>query len=244
MFFKGYEKRLAEFLAKYYEGFIDITTEDAKTEVLFGAVSPDLHELVKQCLWSESDCLHEQFWKSKMTRNVLCWEFSPSKRLMENAAKNLRLVFGKKTFTLIFWSIFELFYSLYRIDFETDQAVPFLDIGGGIALQIYLYDPYATVLTTWDKSYSFDMGPGYSYKVGLSTKKLEDKTGFTGCIETGKEELDCYELPFLIEVKLMWFQGSSILWQRLWPHAVCEWVLLGRRDCKIWLSDSHPNLLS
>ena len=42
------------------------------------------------------------------------------------------------------------------LDFETSQAVPFLDIGGVIALQVYLYDPSETVLTTWDKSYSFD----------------------------------------------------------------------------------------
>ena len=63
-----------------------------------------------------------------------------------------------------------------------------MDIGGGVAQQVYLYDPSKTVLTTWDKSYSFDMGPGFSYKVGLSTREFEDATGFTGCVKTGEKK--------------------------------------------------------
>ena len=40
-----------------------------------------------------------------------------------------------------------------------------MDIGGGLSFQLFLYDPSDTVLTTWDKSYSFDIAPGKSYKV-------------------------------------------------------------------------------
>ena len=61
-----------------------------------------------------------------------------------------------------------------------------MDVGGGLHIQMYLYDPSETVLTTWDKSYSFDIGPGRSYRVGLSKRKYRDTSGFTNCIEEGK----------------------------------------------------------
>ena len=63
-----------------------------------------------------------------------------------------------------------------------------MDVGGGLHFQIYLYDPKETVLTTWDKSYSFDIGPRRSYKVGMGTRKFSDRSGKSNCIEEGKME--------------------------------------------------------
>ncbi|XP_063711672.1 amiloride-sensitive sodium channel subunit alpha-like [Symsagittifera roscoffensis] len=74
----------------------------------------------------------------------------------------------------------------YEDYFETEQGVPVMDIGGGLSFQLFLYDPSDTVLTTWDKSYSFDIAPGKSYKVGLSSRKYLDSSGFTNCIPEGK----------------------------------------------------------
>ncbi|XP_075254763.1 bile acid-sensitive ion channel-like [Convolutriloba macropyga] len=84
--------------------------------------------------------------------------------------------------------------SQFLTDFELDQGIGFLDVGGGSHLQIYLYDPTTSVLTTWDKTCSFDIAPGRSYKVGLTTTKFRDESGFSGCIEEGKtNELKYYD---------------------------------------------------
>ena len=72
------------------------------------------------------------------------------------------------------------------LDFESDHGIGFIDVGGGLSFQVYLYDPTESVLTTWDKSYSFDIGPGRSYKVALSTRKYNDYSGTSGCIPEGK----------------------------------------------------------
>ena len=59
-------------------------------------------------------------------------------------------------------------------------------VGGGLAFKIYLYDPTETSFTAWDRSYSFEIGPGRSYNMKLSTRKFRDYTGFNDCIEEGK----------------------------------------------------------
>ena len=63
-------------------------------------------------------------------------------------------------------------------------------MGGGLSFQVYLYDPTESVLTTWDKSYSFDIGPGRSYKVALSARKYNDYSGYSGCIPEGEMGYD------------------------------------------------------
>ena len=63
-----------------------------------------------------------------------------------------------------------------------------MEIGGGVALQLHLYDPEKTVFNTWDKSYSFDIGPGKSYKVGLSVREYEDVSNIRKCIPEGKRK--------------------------------------------------------
>ena len=75
---------------------------------------------------------------------------------------------------------------LFIVDFEVDQGMPVFQIGGGLNFKVYLYDPSVTSMTTWDKSYSFDIGPGFSYKLGLSIRKFKDQSGFSDCIEEGK----------------------------------------------------------
>ena len=66
------------------------------SKALFQIVGPSLHELVKHCQWREENCLNETFWQLKMTRNVLCWEFSLPSRVLEHTDQNLQLIFGIK----------------------------------------------------------------------------------------------------------------------------------------------------
>ncbi len=79
---------------KYYEGYVDHTLTVLGSEAIFERVGPGLRELVKQCQWREENCLNESFWQLKMTRNVLCWEFSPPQRVLEHTDHALQIVFG------------------------------------------------------------------------------------------------------------------------------------------------------
>ena len=71
-------------------------------------------------------------------------------------------------------------------DLNLEQAMGFTDLGGGMAAQIFLYNPSETVLTTWDKSYAFEVAPGTTNQVGLSTLKFSDRTSFNDCVPEGE----------------------------------------------------------
>ena len=73
-------------------------------------------------------------------------------------------------------------------DFEVDRGIGYIDIGGGTAMQLYFYDPSETAaFNTWDKSHSLDIAPGNRYNLGLSRKRYTDASGFSNCIQEGKE---------------------------------------------------------
>ncbi len=77
-----------------------------------------------------------------------------------------------------------------------------MDLGAAVALEVYLYDPEEIELTTWDRSYSFHIGPGTSTRVGLTTKKFEDASGYSGCIPSRKRGyLSLFSL-FLVDFNL------------------------------------------
>ena len=67
-----------------------------------------------------------------------------------------------------------------------DEGIGYYDVGGGASIQVFLYDPEKTVFNTWDKSYSFDIAPGKSFDVQVSTRTFSDETNFNGCIQEGK----------------------------------------------------------
>ncbi|XP_063729660.1 acid-sensing ion channel 4-like isoform X2 [Symsagittifera roscoffensis] len=69
---------------------------------------------------------------------------------------------------------------------ETYQAVPTYQIGGGVSLKVFIFEPDTTILTAWDKSYSFEIGPGKSWHVALSTKQFRDLSGFNDCVQEGE----------------------------------------------------------
>ena len=73
-------------------------------------------------------------------------------------------------------------------DFEVDRGIGYIDIGGGTAMQLYFYDPSETAaFNTWDKSHSLDIAPGNRYNLGLSRKRYTDASGFSNCVQEGKE---------------------------------------------------------
>ncbi|XP_075248182.1 epithelial sodium channel subunit beta-like isoform X2 [Convolutriloba macropyga] len=122
-----------------------------------------LQSLVKFCQWKGQDCLDLGSWKQVWTLNVLCWEFTPHERRVQIPDDKLTMIF----------------------DLETEEGIPFLHIAGGLALQVFLYDPTRTILSTWDKSYSFNVAPGYSYRASLSLEEFHDDSGRSDCIQEG-----------------------------------------------------------
>ena len=80
-------------------------------------------------------------------------------------------------------------------DAETYQAIPTYQIGGGVSLKVFIFEPDTTILTAWDKSYSFEIGPGKSWHVALSTKQFRDLSGFNDCVQEG--ELGYLYIPLL-----------------------------------------------
>ena len=68
------------------------------------------------------------------------------------------------------------------LDLDKENGVNAEDLGGTLALEVYLYDPEELKITTWDRSYSLHVSPGTSPRLGLTTKKFEDASGYSGCI--------------------------------------------------------------
>ncbi|XP_075265776.1 uncharacterized protein LOC142358211, partial [Convolutriloba macropyga] len=160
----NYLETLDETLKQYLDpDFSDTGMSAVNFDLLSRSASSSLTELIKFCQWNGEDCRHEGDWDFVKTLNVMCLEFTPKDRVVRDQNQKLRLIF----------------------DAEIDQGVPFLDVGGGLALQIFFYDPTHSVLTTLDKKYSFNIGPGWSYKAGLSLNKIHDTSGFSDCIEEG-----------------------------------------------------------
>ncbi|XP_075264172.1 uncharacterized protein LOC142356085 [Convolutriloba macropyga] len=163
-----YRSSLRLHLAQYNDpGYEDTMMEFFQWDQLLGIVSSDVDAIVKVCQWKDRSCLQSSTggrWVALYTRVGQCWELDVPDREVWLTSQTMRLVF----------------------DFEVDQGMPVFQIGGGLNFKVYLYDPTVTSMTTWDKSYSFDIGPGFSYKLGLSIRKFKDQSGFSDCIEEGK----------------------------------------------------------
>ncbi|XP_075241732.1 acid-sensing ion channel 2-like [Convolutriloba macropyga] len=114
--------------------------------------------------WKGRDCVNEKEWSLRRTKNVYCHEFAPSDRTISHPQQKLTLL----------------------LDFMMDEGIGYYDVGGGASIQVFLYEPEKTVFNTWDKSYSFDIAPGKSFDVQVSTRTFSDETNFNGCIQEGK----------------------------------------------------------
>ncbi|XP_075248299.1 epithelial sodium channel subunit gamma-2-like [Convolutriloba macropyga] len=143
-------------------------------------ITVPLRQQLVFCHWRGKDCLKDEFWKLTLTRNVFCHEFSPPQRYVTHPYETLSIV----------------------IDFEVDRGIGYIDIGGGTAMQLYFYDPSETAaFNTWDKSHSLDIAPGNRYNLGLSRKRYTDASGFSNCIQEGKEGvLKYYESGYTKEL--------------------------------------------